>query len=304
MMLLSIWKNTVPIPAPKMLLRTDQALVNNREKITHQIASFWNQVSEGWRLIWGQHIHHGYYEGSAALSPAEAQHKLMEKLADFSGFEPQSTVLDAGCGMGGSSCYLAERYAARVTGITLSTKQVALASAEAHKRKLEQVHFQIEDALNLKSFAPDTFDAVWSLESCEQFYDKRLFLQEAFRVLKPGGKLMLATWCSSADEYQGREAKKYKKLCQAFDLPYMPSIAHYLKILSEQGFQVKQYFDWSAAVEPSWAQGISLTKAYSFLKHLTLAGWRGLRFVGQLRLMQEGFESGQVKYGVFFAEKR
>ena len=44
-------------------------------------------------------------------------------------------------------------------------------------------------------FEDRSFDFVWSLESGEHMPDKAKFLQECYRVLKPGGKLMLATWC-------------------------------------------------------------------------------------------------------------
>jgi tocopherol O-methyltransferase len=286
-----------------MKIRTDHTLFKSREKITQRIASFWDQISQAWRQVSGRHIHHGYYDGEAGVSHQEAQHKLMEKLADFAEIQPHIRILDAGCGLGGSSFYLAERYAARVFGVTLSPKQAAIATEEARKKNLSNPRFEIEDTLSLKSFAAHSFDLVWSLESCEQFFDKQLFLQQAFRVLKPGGKLMLATWCSSEDEYKGRQARKYKKLCQAFDLPYMPSMEHYSKILAEQGFKISKQVEWSRHVQPSWEQGIDLAKAYSFMKLISMAGWRGFRFVGQLRRMKEGFENGTVKYGVFCAEK-
>ncbi len=285
----------------KMKIRTDQILLTDREKLRQQIARFWDQISEGWRLVWGPHIHHGYYDKPALQH--DAQTLLIEKLAALLELKPALTILDAGCGMGGSSFYLAEHYAARVKGISLSSKQVAMASKLAEEKKLSNPTFQVEDALALTSFADHSFDLVWSLESCEQFFDKKLFLQEAYRVLKPGGKLMLATWCSSQDEYEGRQAKKYLKLCQAFDLPYMPTMSYYSTILAEAGFKRSQQLDWSQFVKPSWSVGIRLAKAYSFFKILSLAGWRGFRFVSQLSLMREGFETGNVKYGVFCAEK-
>lgn len=286
-----------------MTIKTNQPLINERDALTARVAAFWNQVTEGWREIWGQHIHHGYYEGEAISNDQEAQERLMQKLVDLLDLQPGITILDAGCGMGGSSFYLAERFEAEVLGITLSQKQVDLATQEAEKRRERKLTFRVEDALSMTNIPSQSLDLVWSLESCEQFYDKPLFLRQAFRVLKPGGKLMLATWCSSQDEYQGKLAKRYQKLCEAFDLPYMPSLHYYEKALKETGFKIRQKADWSSAVEPSWKQGIDLAKAYSFFKLLFLGGLRGLRFVGQLRLMKEGYENGMVKYGVFCAEK-
>src|SRR5690348_16837034 len=111
-----------------MLIKTDQPIIQHREKITQKIADFWDQISDGWRMVWGPHIHHGYYEDNTQLiSPQEAQEKLIEKLTDMIEIKPQSKILDIGCGMGGSSFYLAKKYNAIVTGITLSQTQVNIA---------------------------------------------------------------------------------------------------------------------------------------------------------------------------------
>jgi len=286
-----------------MMIKTYEPVITHRTEITKKIAQFWDQISEGWRKVWGQHIHHGYYENNETLTPHEAQEKLIEKLVELLNITSQSHILDVGCGMGGSSLYLAKKFQANVTGITLSKKQIAIAEQQAKKLNISTVSFKLEDALSLASFADNTFDIVWSLESCEQFFDKNLFIQQAYRVLKPGGKLMLATWCSDQNEYAGTLAKKYQKLCYAFDLPYMPTIEHYRGLLETQKFSVNRVLDWSQYVAKSWDVGISLVNAYNFLQLLKMSGWRGFRFAQQTKMMQEGFHQGRVKYGVFLAVK-
>lgn len=286
-----------------MIIRTDQPLIQDRGAITQQIANFWNQISAGWHTIWGVNIHHGFYENDEPINPKEAQEKLIVKLAEEIKIAPGDRVLDVGCGMGGTSMYLAKHYDAIVTGITLSQKQIEIATDLTKTNQITNVEFKIEDALSLASFPDNSFDVVWSLESCEQFFDKKLFLQQAYRVLKPNGKLMLATWCSSHDEYQDVSAQKYKKLCAAFDLPYMPSIEHYRQLVEQEKFKINSYADWTDYVARSWDIGVSLVNAYSFLKLLKMGGWRGWRFAKQIKLMQKGFHENRVRYGVFFATK-
>ena len=66
-----------------MKIRTDQPLLKDRDKITRQIAAFWNQISEGWRRVWGQHIHHGYYEGGSEEKQQDArQRRYIRLVAD------------------------------------------------------------------------------------------------------------------------------------------------------------------------------------------------------------------------------
>lgn len=287
-----------------MLIRTDEVLIPNREQISHQIAKFWDQISEGWRMVWGEHIHHGYYENNQQLTPKEAQEKLIEKLCARLPISAGMQILDAGCGMGGSSMYLSEKYAAHVLGITLSSKQASIARQQAEERNIKNVTFKVEDALALSSMQDNSFDLVWSLESCEQMFDKALFAKQVFRVLKPGGKFLLATWCSSQNSFVGQLAKKYKKLCLAFDLPYMPTTEWYSAMLVKQQFILTEVLDWSHFVKKSWDIGISLVNAYSFFRILKMAGWRGWRFAQQVKMMQEAFHTGRVHYSVFLAEKR
>jgi tocopherol O-methyltransferase len=284
-------------------IRTDQPIMRNRAKIMRIIADFWDKTSEGWRVIWGPHIHHGYYENNTSLTPLQAQEILIDKLAEMIEIKSNAKILDVGCGMGGSSIYLAKKFGTTVTGITLSKKQVAIASQQCQFENIKNVDFKIEDALTLESFEDNSFDIVWSLESCEQFYDKYLFVKQAYRVLKPGGKLMLATWCSDRDEYEGKLAVSYKKLCLAFDLPYMPTIQTYQALIKNGGFKVLKVFDWSDYVKKSWDIGISLVSAYSFIHLIRMGGWRGFCFVRQVKMMQNAFNQQIVKYGVFLASK-
>jgi tocopherol O-methyltransferase len=283
-------------------IKTYYPVIEDRSKITREIATFWNKASEGFRTIWGPHIHHGYFDDRGE-TPIEAQEKLIEKLVGLLEILPLHKILDAGCGMGGSSFYLARKYGAAVTGVSLSQRQVDIATRIADRDGIKNVSFKVEDALSLASFPANEFDLVWSLESCEQFYDKELFVEQAFRVLKPGGRLMLATWCSSADEYQGEEAKKYIRLCKAFQLPYMPTIDHYVQLLQQKGFIKHHVLNWSAKVEKSWKIGLSSVKARSFLKVLKSSGWRGLVFIKNAKMMHYGFQEGRVEYGVFVVRK-
>lgn len=120
-----------------------------------------------------------------------------------------------GCGIGGTSRYLASQLGCTVTGITISTKQVEIAKrltkAEASKDTPDaeedaegyfrlgkgKVKFIELDAEKMGDFfAGDeaAFDAVWISEALSHFPNKALFFQNTFKVLKPGGKLALADW--------------------------------------------------------------------------------------------------------------
>ena len=110
-------------------IKTDRPVLPSRADITDQIATFWNKTSEGFRTVWGPHIHHGYFEGRSE-TPIEAQEKLIDKLAALLEISSQDKILDAGCGMGGSSLHLAKRFHATVIGISSMLALIALGSRE------------------------------------------------------------------------------------------------------------------------------------------------------------------------------
>ena len=153
------------------------------------IRNHYDQLSFFYRLFWGDHIHHGYWEDDEA--PAAAQENLIARLAERAAVPRGGHVLDVGCGLGGSSFWLARHLGCSVQGITISPAQCAMAATRAREEGLsERVSFAVVDANRLELPA-ESFDAVWVIECSEHLADKADFLRRAARVLRPGGRLVL-----------------------------------------------------------------------------------------------------------------
>src|SRR4028119_1749108 len=95
--------------------------------LTSQIQQFYDASSGVWEQVWGEHMHHGYYgaDGKEKKDRRQAQIDLIEELLKWSGVQQAENILDVGCGIGCSSLYLAEKFNATATGITLSPVQAA-----------------------------------------------------------------------------------------------------------------------------------------------------------------------------------
>ena len=283
------------------------------EQLYQQIGDFYDASSSLWEKVWGEHMHHGYYgrNGSYKINRRQAQIELIEELLAWGkvGIDnPPQTILDVGCGIGGSSLYLADRFASEVTGITLSPCQVSRARERAIQHSLEeQVDFQLANALEMP-FADGSFDLVWSLESGEHMPDKERFLAECYRVLKPGGKIILATWCHRETSVLGslttKEIKHLKEIYRVYCLPYVIALSEYKQIAQECGFEEIETDDWSMAVAPFWDVVIDSAFDITAMTELVKAGWKTIESALSLSLMSTGYSKGLIRYGLLAGTKQ
>ena len=275
-----------------------------------QIQQFYDASSGLWEQIWGEHMHHGYYgpTGKEKKDRRQAQIDIIEELLNWAGVEQAKEILDVGCGIGGSSLYLAQKFNARAVGITLSPVQASRATERAQEAGLAtEVQFQVADALDMP-FADDTFDFVWSMESGEHMPDKEKFLQECYRVLKPGGTFLMATWCHrpitpATGELTADEKQHLADIYRVYCLPYVISLPEYEAIAHSLPFQNIRTADWSDAVAPFWDIVIDSAFDPKAIFGLLQSGWSTIQAALSLGLMSRGYRRGLIRFGLLCANK-
>ena len=272
-----------------------------------QIQQFYDASSGLWEQIWGEHMHHGYYgaDGTQKKDRRQAQIDLIEEILKWIGVQQAENILDVGCGIGGSSLFLAEKFHARATGITLSPVQAARATERAQKLGLSaRTHFQVADAQAMP-FADNSFDLVWSLESGEHMPDKTKFMQECYRVLKPGGTLIMVTWCHRPLDtpLTADERKHLQEIYRVYCLPYVISLPEYEVIARLVGWQNIGTADWSRAVAPFWDVVIDSAITPGAIWGLLFSGWSTIQAALSLGLMRRGYECGLIRFGLLCGNK-
>lgn len=277
-----------------------------KQKIVQYYETCEANYRKWWDLDRSLAMHAGFWDKSTKTLH-EALLKENEILASIAKIERGDSVLDAGCGVGGSSIFLADRIGCRVTGITLSEKQVQTATRKARERELAQPPAFLVRDFTRTGFPDGSFDVVWAIESVCHAEDKSLFVNEAYRLLKPGGRLILADGFNVRNSYTQREKRLLDKTVNGWAVDSMESIPNFERYLREAQFKNISMQDATHYVLPSSRRlfyysfpAIALSKLGEWL------GWSSRiqtqDFVGY-HYQYWAVKKQLAKYAIFYAEK-
>lgn len=273
------------------------------------IARYYDYTLPFYNIFWHKKsnaLHYGIWEQDTR-NLQEALINTNCYLAKKANIKTGDTVLDAGCGIGGSAIWLAQNIGCSVVGITISDKQVTRAKQLARKHDVDsKVQFFNRDFTNTK-FKDESFDVVWAIESVCHATDKKDFLKEAYRLLKKNGRLILADGFQKRDTLDEAEDKLISDFCTGLQLPNIVKFSDFEKELKVTGFRDIEAKDKSDEARPSSKKlyrmcriGYPISKITGLLgltpKLLTLNNLAGIK-------QYEGGNSGLLCYGVFYAKK-
>ncbi len=258
-----------------------------------------------WNLAKSRSMHYGYWDDSTH-NLHDALMNINKVMSAKAGIGPNDKVLDAGCGLGGSSVWLAKNIGCSVTGITLSEKQRKQGEDLAAKQGLaHKVQFLQEDFTNTQ-FADASFDVVWGIESICYAERKLDFLKEASRLLKPGGRVIVADFFKQPG-LEGKDKELIHKMAYGWAIADFATIADFKTAAAEAGFTKISAENISTAVTPSARKiyfssfaGMVGTKLYGLFRNASELSKHHAR-TGYLQYI--GLKKGLWQYELFVAEK-
>jgi cyclopropane fatty-acyl-phospholipid synthase-like methyltransferase len=161
------------------------------------VIRYYEETDWDHRYVWHrgpyQAAHFGIYDETARNHKA-ALINTNEVMARIAGITPGMQILDAGCGWGGSALWLAKEKKVKVIGVNITGYQINECKDKAKRLGLQKECTFIESDYCDTPFADEQFDVVWSCESLCHAANKKDFYLEASRILKPGGRLILADY--------------------------------------------------------------------------------------------------------------
>lgn len=277
------------------------------------VANSYDQWTEDGILefYWGEHIHLGHYGSPPRRKNfLQAKYDFVHEMVVWGGLDKLltgTTLLDVGCGFGGSSRILARDYGFSVTGVTISPKQVQRAQ-ELTPEEID-AQFKVDDAMAL-SYADASFDVVWSVEAGPHMPDKAVFAKELMRVLKPGGVLVLADWNQRDDRQKPLnfwERPVMRQLLDQWSHPAFASIEGFSEELIATGLVAGHVItsDWTSETLPSWLDSIwqGVARPAGLVKFGFSGLLKSLREVPTILLMRLAFGAGLCRFGMFRAQR-
>ncbi|MEZ6031562.1 MAG: class I SAM-dependent methyltransferase [Planctomycetaceae bacterium] len=254
-----------------------------------------------YRVLWGQHIHHGLW--SANESPKLAARQLTEQLAAEASVQKGDRIVDIGCGMGGSSIHLAKHLDCNVTGVTISSFQRRWAAWSSRLAGTSgSTRFICDDAETVVLPAAG-FDVAWSIECTEHLFDKAAFFQKMATWLRPGGKVAICAWLAGDDPLSSAQRQLVYDVCEGFFCPSLGSEQDYVHWLTAAGLKVTRVNDWTSRVSRTWEICRDRVNRFGIRRVASWIDPDQIIFIDRFQTLLDAYNSGAMKYGSFIAEK-
>jgi tocopherol O-methyltransferase len=266
--------------------------------VVEKIREHYDVASPYYTKLWGQHLHHGYYETNLETKE-EAAENLIRLLVKRAGLRAGARVLDVGCGVGGSAIWLAENLGCKVTGISISPVQIEMARAAAENLRNRPV-FVIDDANQLT--VRGSFDAVWVVEALSHLSNRAAFFSKATELLVPGGKICEAAWLKD-ERLSEKDEEKYIRPIEEGMLVSLPCLTEYKRHMDENNLRLLYYEDISDRVARTWDLCLAMMKDKAIWQLAVRHGHEFVTFLKSFKAMRDGFKSGHFRYGLMVSEK-
>jgi ubiquinone/menaquinone biosynthesis C-methylase UbiE len=262
------------------------------------------ESKQGYMLFLKGTKHFGYYNpGDRSWQFNKALRQMEALLAQKLALPKGAKVLDAGCGMGDVASYLAKNQELNIEGIDILDFNIKEAKKRITERGLaDKINVQIMSYGNMQ-FDDSVFDGAYTMETFVHSDNPEKALSEFYRVLKPGGKLVMFEYSRDPDE--AMSSKAAKDIADMNRLAAMPAFQQFTHGVLEARLQGAGFKD--IHVEDISAHMMPMVKVFSYVAYVPVMV---LSLLGMRHKLINGF-SGVIlwkhrkhfRYNVYTATK-
>jgi cyclopropane-fatty-acyl-phospholipid synthase len=292
----------LPVEIPRRLAH--RARRNTKDQAQKNISAHYDLGNDFYRLVLDASMTYSsavFERGDETLE--EAQRTKYRRIADGAALRPGMHVLEIGSGWGGFALYAAGERGCRVTSITISKEQLALARARVADAGLEdRVEVRMQDYRDIDG----QYDAVVSIEMLEavgaDYFET--YFEAVDRVLKPGGRFSLQVITFPDVAYEAQRVGANWIQTYIFPGGLCPSLAVIERSLHGTRLLLREARD----IGPSYARTLRAWRA-NFLANLAAVRRQGFddRFIRMweyyLALCEAGFAVGLTQDHQIVLEK-
>lgn len=256
-------------------------VLKEHEKI---VGEFYNKVWPEFVRWWNAEeilgIHYAYYDNKTK-SFKDAIYNMNNLVGKFLHLTDNNSmnILDAGCGVGGTSIYLGKKHPnCNFTGVTIAPDQIQLANKFSKERNAPNTKFLLSSFCNTP-FNKEHFDGVFALESMSYTERFEEFVDETQRVLKPGGRLVVIDGFGKDVQLNPIMQALFEKIKIDRGTANIHALSSFISYLKKQGFVDIQVKDITMNVSRSQLRATFIGFLYSPLTFSIFA----MRFISPKR---------------------
>ncbi|MDD5039562.1 MAG: methyltransferase domain-containing protein [Patescibacteria group bacterium] len=222
----------------------------NNRATTSDVSYYYDVITNSYRSFWGEFFHPAIYENEHD-DRVTALRKTHSRFIKDACLNPGDSFIDLGCGIGGLTCYVAQKCRCRGVGITISKYQIAQAKKLARVWQAGSTEFRLLDIIAVEQLG-EKFDAAFLVDVGCHLPDKALAMKKIAAVLKPGGRLVIADWLQKEHPNALERELLLEPFNRYWHFPSMESLAGYKKIIRKAGMRVVQAEDVSIKTRKNW----------------------------------------------------
>jgi tocopherol O-methyltransferase len=268
-----------------------------------KIQRFYDLSSPYYLEIYGEHIHDGYYVTGREPKKV-AQENLIRLLVEKARIKKGARILDVGCGLGGSSIWLARNLEAVTLGVTISPVQVGIAQRLAEEQKVNS-QFLLMDAE--KMHFTESFEVIWVVGAVTHFENMENFLERATEYLYQHGKFVVFDWMPEESVVDPQNDPDIQPVSEAMLLSSLHSLNSYLEWFIHHGYRIAYAEDITDQTIKTWDDALSVIKdpaAWKLIPRSSISELREfISFLKSIRTMKLAMQKGKLRSGAIVAEK-